>query len=61
MYLRTYIHQQQIRTINKSVPNIIIETFLFPSTLQQENRINTKIENYIGMCRNNNVDYLNGL
>jgi len=54
-------HQQQIRTINKSVPNITAETFLFPSTLHQENRMNTKIENYVGMCRNNNEDYLIGL
>jgi len=36
MYLRTIIHQQQILTINKYVPNITAETFLFPSTLHQE-------------------------
>jgi len=59
MYLMK--HQQQIRTINKSVPNITAETFLFPSTLHQENRMNIKIENYVGVCSNNNGDYLTGL
>jgi len=59
MYLMK--HWQQIRTLNISVPNITAETFLFSSILHQENRMNTKIENYIGMCRNNNEDYLTGL
>jgi hypothetical protein len=55
------MHQQQIGTINKSVPIITAETFFFSSTLHKENRMNTNIDNYNGMCRNNNEDNLTGL
>jgi len=61
MYLRIFMHQQQIGTINKSVPIITAETFFFSSTLHKENRMNTNIDNYNGMCRNNNEDNLTGL